>query len=261
MPIAHSADGVKLYYETHGTGPALLLLAGQCCDHREWARVVQDFATQFQVIVWDYRGTGQSDKPTAPAYSTRGFAADALAVLDDLDVAQAHVYGISMGGRVAQWLAIDHPHRLRALVLGATTPGNAHGVKRPTTVDKALRSTDVAALLETSFTPAWIAANRALADEIAALWAAPLPAHARRLHYQASEMHNAWDSLPGITNPTLVIHGTDDQVNLPSNAHLLAQRIAGAELHLLPGARHGYFEEMREASFAAVRDFLLRHSG
>jgi pimeloyl-ACP methyl ester carboxylesterase len=261
MPIAHSADGAQLYYESQGRGPALLLLAGQCCDHREWTRVAQDLATQFQVIVWDYRGTGQSDKPAAPAYSTRGFAADALAVLDDLEVAQAHVYGISMGGRVAQWLAIDHPHRLRSLVLGATTPGNAHGVQRPAAVDKALRSADVVALLETSFTPAWITANRALADEIAALWAAPLPAHARRLHYQASEDHNAWDNLPGITHPTLVIHGTDDQVNLPSNAHLLAQRIAGAELHLLLGARHGYFEEMREASFAAVRDFLLRHSG
>jgi pimeloyl-ACP methyl ester carboxylesterase len=80
MPIAHSADGAQLYYESHGRGPALLLLAGQCCDHREWTRVAQDFATQFQVIVWDYRGTGQSDKPPAPAYSTRGFAADASVV-------------------------------------------------------------------------------------------------------------------------------------------------------------------------------------
>lgn len=260
MPIAHSADGVQLYYESHGTGPALLLLAGQCCDHREWVRVVQDFAAQFQVIVWDYRGTGLSDKPAAPAYSTRGFAADAIAVLDDLAVARAHVYGISMGGRVAQWLAIDHAHRLIALVLGATTPGNVHGLPRSAAVDQALRSTDVMALLETSFTPDWIAANRSLANEIAALWVSPLPAHARRLHYQASEAHNAWDSLPRITTPTLVIHGSDDPVNLPGNAHLLAQRIAGAELHLLPSARHGYFEEMRSASFVAVRDFLLRHS-
>ena len=235
------------------------LPAGQCCDHREWERVAQDFARDFQVISWDYRGTGQSDKPAAPAYSTRGFAADAIAVLDDAAVGRAHVYGFSMGGRVAQWLAIDHPHRLGALVLGATTPGNAHGVPRSATADKALRTGNVAALLETSFTPAWIAANRALADEVAALWAIPLPAHARRLHYQASENHDAWDGLSRITSPTLVIHGAADAVNPSENAHLLAQRIAGAELHLLAGARHGYFEEMREVSFRTVCDFLLRH--
>jgi pimeloyl-ACP methyl ester carboxylesterase len=260
MPFARSADGTRLYYESQGAGPALLLLAGQCCDHREWERVAQDFASDFQVISWDYRGTGQSDKPAAPAYSTRGFAADAVAVLDAAAIERAHVYGVSMGGRVAQWFAIDHAHRLGALVLGATTPGNAHGLRRPASVDRALRSTDVAALLETSFSPAWIAANPALAQKIAALWSAPLPAHARRLHYQASEGHDAWDALPGITSPVLVIHGSDDEVNLPANAQLLAQRIPGAELCLLPGARHGYFEEMREASFSVVREFLLRHS-
>ena len=260
MSFARSADGARLYYESQGAGPALLLLAGQCCDHREWERVAQDFARDFQVITWDCRGTGQSDQPAAPAYSTRGFAADAIAVLDDLAVERAHVYGVSMGGRVAQWLAVDYAHRLGALVLGATTPGNAHGVRRSAAMDKALRSTDVAALLETSFTPAWIAANRPLAEEIAVMWAAPLPAHARRLHYQASEGHDAWDALPGISKPVLVIHGSDDEVNLPENARLLAQRIPGAELCILPGARHGYFEEMREASFAVVRDFLLRHS-
>lgn len=260
MPFARSADGTRLYYESQGAGPALLLLAGQCCDHREWERVAQDFTREFQVITWDYRGTGQSDKPAAPAYSTRGFAADAIAVLDDLAVERAHVYGVSMGGRVAQWLAIDHAHRLHALVLGATTPGNAHGVRRSATADKALRSTDIAALLETSFTPDWISANRELAKKIGAVWASPLAVHARRLHYEASEGHDAWDALPGISKPVLVIHGSDDDVNPAENARLLAQRIPGAELCLLPGARHGYFEEMREASFAVVRDFLLRNS-
>lgn len=259
MSFARSADGARLYYQTQGAGPALLLLAGQCCDHREWERVASDFARDFQVITWDYRGTGQSDKPAAPAYSTRGFAADAIAVLDDLAVERAHVYGVSMGGRVAQWLAVDHAQRLVALVLGATTPGNAYGVRRSAAADKALRSTDVVALLETSFTPTWIAANRELAENIAASWSAPLPAHARRLHYQASEGHDAWDALPGISKPVLVIHGSEDEINLPENARLLAQRIPGAELCILPGARHGYFEEMREASFAVVHDFLLRH--
>ena len=124
MPFTTSRDGTRLYYECQGQGPALLLLAGQSCDHREWERVAVDFSAHFQVIGWDYRGTGQSDKPEEPSYSTRGFAQDAVAVLDACGLARAHAYGISMGGRVAQWLAIDFPERLGALVLGATTPAN-----------------------------------------------------------------------------------------------------------------------------------------
>jgi pimeloyl-ACP methyl ester carboxylesterase len=104
-----------------------------------------------------------------------------------------------------------------------------------------------------------MAQNSALVEEIAALWNAPLPPDARRLHYQASQAHDAWDALNQIKAPTLVIHGGDDEVNPAANAHLLAQRIAGAQLHLIPGGRHGYFEEMRGSSFAAVRDFLLAH--
>jgi len=258
MPIATCQDGTRLCYQCQGQGPALLLLAGQSCDHREWDRVAADFAAHFQVIVWDYRGTGQSDKPEKPAYSTRGFAQDAVAVLDACGLTRAHAYGNSMGGRVAQWLAIDFPDRLGALVLGATTPGK-QGVVRPASVDQALRSNDRQALLETSFTPAWMARNSALVDQIAALWNTPLPAHARRLHYQASQAHDAWEALEQIKAPTLVIHGSEDEVNPAANAHLLVQRIAEAQLHLITGGLHGYFEEMREASFAAVRDFLLAH--
>ena len=179
-------------------------------------------------------------------------------MLDACGLARAHAYGISMGGRVAQWLAIDFAERVGALVLGATTPGK-QGVARPASVDKALRSNNRQALLETSFTPAWMAYNSALVEQIAALWNAPLPPHARRLHYQASQAHDAWDALEQIKAPTLVIHGSDDEVNPAANVHLLVQRIAGAQLHLIPGGRHGYFEEMRESSFATVSDFLLAH--
>ena len=98
MPLATTPDGTRLYFETLGSGATLLLLAGQSSDHR--------------VIVLDYRGTGQSDKPRAPAYSTRGFAQDAVTVMDQLGIERAHAYGVSMGGRVAQWLGIDHPQRL-----------------------------------------------------------------------------------------------------------------------------------------------------
>lgn len=260
MNFATSADGVRLYFERHGAGEPLLLLAGQACDHRDWDRAVLDLMPHFEVIAWDYRGTGQSDKPAEPPYSTRNFASDAVAVLDACGHDRAHVYGFSMGGRVAQWFAVDHGPRLASLILGATSPGNRHGVARKPAVDHALRSGDIDALLQTSFTPQWIAANRELADEIASLWNRPLPTHARQLHYQASQAHDAWDLLPSIAAPTLLIHGSDDAINPAANSELIARRIPGSRLCLLQGARHCYFEEFRAIASELVTSFCLEHS-
>ena len=260
MSYAISYDGVKLYYKSVGKGEPLLLLAGQACDHREWDRVAHDLGNHFEVIAWDYRGTGKSDKPISLPYSTRGFASDAAAILDTCGHPRAHVYGFSMGGRVAQWLAIDHGHRIGALVLGATSPGNMHGVARKPSVDKALSSGDMGALLLTSFTPSWIEANDALSKEISTLWNRPLRPDVRQLHYQASHQHDAWKFLPMISAPTLVLHGSEDELNPVANGVLLADNIPGARLTLLKGARHYYFEEFRAESAQLVADFCQTHA-
>jgi pimeloyl-ACP methyl ester carboxylesterase len=260
MPVATAADGSRLSYDVIGAGPPLLLVAGQASDRSVWAGVRDDFAARHRVVVFDHRGTGDSDKPAQPPYSTRGFAADAVAVLDAAGIARAHVYGISMGGRIGQWLAIDHPARLGALVLGCTTPGNAHGVRRPPEVDPELASGDPARLSPYLVSPEWAMAH----PQLLAVWAAaararPVPPHARRLHYQASEAHDAWDLLPTITAPTLIVHGSADQVNVAANAPLLAERIPGAVVHLIAGARHAYFWEYRPFASELVLDFLARH--
>lgn len=260
MPFARASDGTRLYYEVTGAGEPLLLVAGQAQDRAGWHRVQDDFAARHRVVVFDHRGTGDSDKPAEPPYSTRGFAGDAVAILDELGVARAHVYGISMGGRIAQCLATYHAGRVGALVLGCTTPGNAHGVRRPPEVDPVLASGDPIKLLPFLVTPAWAAANRAMLGELDAIARSrPVPPYARALHYQASEGHDVWDLLPQITAPTLIVHGSDDQVNVPANAAILADRIPGAELHLLAGGRHAYFWELRSAASALVLDFLARH--
>jgi pimeloyl-ACP methyl ester carboxylesterase len=260
MPFATAADGARLAYEVAGAGPPLLLVAGQAHDRGLWAGARDDFAARHRVIVFDHRGTGESDKPGQPAYSTRGFAGDAIAVLDAVGVARAHVYGVSMGGRIGQWMAIDHPARLGALVLGCTTPGNAHGVRRPPEVDPVLASGDPRQLLPYLVSPAWSAANRAFLVAVDAHTRShPVPAYARQLHYQASEAHDAWALLPTIAVATLVIHGSDDQVNVPANAALLAERISGAELQILAGARHAYHWECRPAASDLVLEFLARH--
>ncbi len=263
MSFVTVPDGTRLYYEEAGTGEPLLLVNGQGLDHTSWNGIRDDFMDRYWVIVYDPRGTGQSDKPSSPPYSTRGFAQDAVALLDHLDIARAHVFGFSMGGYVSQWLGIEHRNRLGALVLGATGPGRAHGVPRSTEINALWTNppADLQEALETFaplfFSPAWIAAHLDVVK--AMLQTSPLPAHARKLHFQASEEHDSWDLLPTMIAPTLVIHGSEDQLGPTANAYLLAERIPGAELSLVKGGRHGYLVEFREEISRSVNEFLARH--
>lgn len=256
MPFATTPDDVKLSYQVRGDGAPLVLLQGQANDHHWWDSVRADFAAAYRTITFDYRGTGDSDKPDEP-YTTRGFAADVLAVLDELGVRQAHVYGTSMGGRVAQWLAADHPERVGALVLGCSSPGGAHGLERSNEVRLSLAQPDRAAaeraLLELMYTPAWLSGHPGPYHTVGD---PRMPAYARRRHLKASAGHDSWDALPSITAPTLVVHGTDDVFNPAANAPLLAGRIPSAELRMIEGARHAYFEEFREVASPVVLDFL-----
>jgi len=263
MAFVTVPDGTHLYYEEVGAGEPLLLISGQGQDHTFWSGVRDDFADHYRVIVYDHRGTGQSDKPDAPPYSTRGFAQDAVALLDHLGVARVHTYGHSMGGRICQWLGIDHGPRLGTLVLGATTPGNAHGIPRSAEVD-ALWTNPPAdpqealkALGALFLSPAWIETHLEIVRGM--LQASPLPEYARLLHYQASEGHDSWDLLPTIRTPTLVIHGSEDQMNPTANAFLLAEQIPGAQLYIIKGGRHGYTLEFREEASRVVNEFLARH--
>jgi 3-oxoadipate enol-lactonase len=261
MPFATAADGTRLYFEAVGSGEPLLLISGQGHDHSGWKQVRHDFSDRYQVIVYDHRGTGQSDKPESPTYSTRGFAADVIAILDHLQIARAHAYGVSMGGRVCQWLAIDHPQRVGALIMGCSTPGNAHGVRRQPHVEALMKSGEPARLLDLLVSAQWVKANQEFLVELAAnATQRPVPAFARKLHYRASEAHDAWDLLPSIKAPTLVLHGSEDQVNLPVNSRLLAERIPGAQLQIIEGARHAYHWEFRGQANRAVLEFLLKHS-
>jgi 3-oxoadipate enol-lactonase len=259
MPFATAQDGINLYYETLGAGDPLLLVSGQGGDHHGWDEVRGDFAERYQVIVYDHRGTGQSDKPEQPPYSTRGFAQDAIAILDHLSIQRAHTYGISMGGRICQWLAIDHPKRMGAVVLGCTTPGNAHGVRRPSEVDTIMRSDDRDALLSTLVSPEWMASHPEFLEKWDERGKHPIPAYAQKLHYLASENHDTWEVLTAIDAPTLVIHGSEDQVNMTANASLLAERIPNAELHIVTGGRHLFFLEFQDEASQVVLDFLARH--
>jgi pimeloyl-ACP methyl ester carboxylesterase len=248
-------DGFPLAVQVSGTGPAVLLLAGQANAHTWWDGVRPAVETRHTVVTFDYRGTGASRGPV-DAWSTPSFADDAALVVTSLGRGPLAVYGTSMGGRVAQWLAIAHPHLVTRLVLACTSPGGPHAVERGRDVRRALADPDAARRLEAMrrlfYTDAWpgVPAESHLFGD------PTMTGEERQAHLRASARHDAWARLPEITAPTLVIHGTDDVMVPTANAAEIADRVPGAQLRLFPGGRHGFFEELADDVDPVVEDFL-----
>ncbi|MEU3139776.1 alpha/beta hydrolase [Nocardiopsis alba] len=259
MNHAIAADGTRLWYDVHGAGEPLLLIHGQSLDHEMWEGVYTDLAEHHRVVRMDLRGTGGSDAPVDGPYSMELLAGDALAVLDDLGIDRAHVYGFSMGGKVAQTLAASAPERVGALVLGSTAPGGDNEVERPHHASVALRKANTEEgrdlIAHLFYTPEWADSH----PETVARILPRNPLRAQRRHYEASLKHDGWDRLPLIQAPTLVVHGEDDELTPVANAELLAERIPDARTLILPGARHGYPHEAAPKATEAVVDFLADH--
>ncbi|MEC3893673.1 alpha/beta fold hydrolase [Nocardiopsis sp. LDBS1602] len=259
MNHAIAADGTRLWYDVHGAGEPLLLIHGQSLDHEMWEGVYTDLAEHHRVVRMDLRGTGGSDAPVDGPYSMELLAGDALAVLDDLGIDRAHVYGFSMGGKVAQTLAASAPERVGALVLGSTAPGGDNEVERPHHASVALRKANTeegrVLIAHLFYMPEWADSH----PETVARILPRNPLRAQRRHYEASLKHDGWDRLPLIQAPTLVVHGEDDELTPVANAELLAERIPDARTLILPGARHGYPHEAAPKATEAVVDFLADH--
>ncbi|MDT0327070.1 alpha/beta fold hydrolase [Nocardiopsis lambiniae] len=254
-----ASDGTRIWYDVLGEGDPLLLFNGQSLDHEMWDGPHAALAGRHRVVRMDFRGTGGSGAPLDQPYTLDLFVDDALAVLDALGIDRAHVYGFSMGGKVAQRFAVRAPERLGALVLGATAPGGPHEVERPRESTLALRRAGTAAGREMIgplfYSPGWADAHP---DTVARVLPRG-PLRAQRLHFGASGGHDGWDALPSIQAPTLVVHGEDDELTPVGNAALLAERIPNARLLVLPGLRHGYLHEDEAKATREVLDFLAGH--
>jgi 3-oxoadipate enol-lactonase len=249
MPDA-MIDGVKIHYDEAGEGAPLLLIMGYGMPGDAWLGSVP-FLGGFRCIYYDNRGTGRSDRPDGP-YTIVQMADDAAGLLDHLGIERAHVYGVSMGGMIAQELALRHPARVRSIVLGCTLCGGEHSrMAEPPIIEELIdvvgtMSNDTAAWVDRQlpllFTPEWIDANPGIRD--AFLMMAPmLPPTPPETAHRAMAGLLGWtshDRLPQITAPTLIVHGDRDVLIPVENAYVLAERIPGARLHIVPGAGHGY---------------------
>lgn len=247
--FAIAPDGARVAYEHRGRGEPLLLHSGGNYDRRTWSGIGDDFAAEYRVIVFDQRGTGASDKTLDLAYDPSTTAGDVIAILDHCGIDRAHIGGLSRGGRVAMQVAVEHPSRVASLILVSTSPGGPRDVRPDPSASE--RS-----LLSKMYSQEWIDAHPGQLEEQREVYAASSPeVRAKR----ADQGHDLWDTLSTIAAPTLVLHGTEDEVCAPKNARLIAESIPDARLVMIPGGRHGMHREFRDEVVAAILAFLSAH--
>jgi len=263
VSVARSGD-VELYYESTGEGPPVLLVMGLGMNATGWWRTVPVLAERFRVLAFDNRGMGRSGGGSGGSpYGMDDLADDAVAVLDAAGEEAAHVYGISLGGMIAQHVALRHPARVRALVLAATTAGGARATPAdPETLAFFARRGSmppeeaVWASVPYNYGPRTRAEHaERIGEDIVQRLRFPFAAAPYRAQLEAALGHDAHGRLAGVAAPTLVLHGERDRMVPVANAHLLAEAIPGAKLRLYPEAGHLLFTDAREAD-GEVRDWL-----
>jgi 3-oxoadipate enol-lactonase len=272
VPYARSG-ALRVHYESAGRGPAVLLILGQGMSLESGWRTVERLSHSFRVLTFDNRDMGRSDRSPWP-YVVPQLARDAVAVLDAANEERAHVYGISLGGMIAQEIALGYRDRVGALVLGATTPGGPLAIPQDPQVLTFFARAGAMAREEAE----WAAVpysygertRREHGDRIAEDIARRL-SHARSVFAYVSDTfaylhqvtaaaaHITFNRLAHITAPTLVVHGAQDRIQSPENARILANSIRGAELTLWPEAGHVYVTDEPDADRDIAR-FLGRHA-
>jgi pimeloyl-ACP methyl ester carboxylesterase len=268
-------EPVALEYTSEGSGPPVVLLPGTGYAGSTWPRtLIETLSAEFRVISPDYRGTGRTPG-TDGDYSTRLFAADVIALLRSLGLERVHVLGHSMGGRVAQWVALDGGPLVRSLVLASSGAGagakdhvQVAGVPVDTCVSLVERGYEghMRALIgRTFFTPEFVAREPATVEWLVqAFWSARPQLRDYVKHVVARQAHRTADRLREIAQPTLVLIGDRDTHVGGTGSHLdqsrfLAERLPDARLELIEETAHGYFWQVPERSAEAVARFLRGH--
>ncbi|MDB9232947.1 alpha/beta fold hydrolase [Halorubrum ezzemoulense] len=264
MPTV-TRDGVTIDYAVDGDPgePTVLLLEGLGYGRWMWRWLAEALADDYEVLRPDNRGTGDSDVPDGP-YTVAEMAADAAAVLDDRGVEAAHVCGASMGGMIAQELALSDD-RVASLTLLCTSPGGDDAAPTPPEVQEHIFSAPEDAdareriryLMEPAVSDGFYDREPELVDRIVD-WRLTGDATPTGREAQAAAVaaFDASDRIGDLSVPALVLHGTADRVLPVENAELLAERLPHAEVDLFDGRPHLFFVEERERVNDRIRAFL-----
>ena len=266
MPQAN-VNGIRLYYKTFGQGEPLVLISGLGAGHTAWFRQLPAFKKHYKVITFDPRSIGNSDRPKEP-YSLKAMADDVVGLMDHLGVGRAHILGQSLGGLVAQQVAIDYPDRVLKLVLvsstlagGDTNPTNPAlmevlGYAEGTTeIDFSRVNTR-----KTMHVVIGMSFNKMLYRKamqfLSRFFVKPEMFDGLSDQLRAISGHNTVDRLHLIKAQTLVITGAEDRIVSPHSSEVLAANIPNAKLVMVKGGSHGFNVEMTSRFNREVLDFL-----
>jgi 3-oxoadipate enol-lactonase len=264
MPFVEN-QGARIYWDEQGQGEPVLLIMGLAYPSQMWHRTRPLLASRYRTLAFDNRGIGRSDVPQGP-YPIALMASDAAAVLDAAGVESAHVFGVSMGGMIAQEFALQYPARVRSLVLGCTAAGGPTAVRaEPEAIQMLMRREKMRPEQAAEAAVPFIydpATPRERIDEDLAIrrpWFPSPEGYAAQL--QGILGWEAYRRLNQIVAPTLVIHGESDRLIPPGNANLIAERIPGAKLVMIPHASHLFLTDQTEVSHHAILQFLNEQAG
>ena len=253
-----------IYYEIAGSGFPLVLIRGLGSSAAHWYDQLPVFAGHFSVVAFDHRGIGRSPQTTGCHCSIGSMAADTIGLMDVLGICRAHVLGVSMGGMIAQELAINYPERISGLVLVSTHCGGRLSVRPDLWVLDRMQqwiATGKAQDFEMALTCLFTSETQQDHPDIIARFRKtthqfePI-GNTLKLQWQAVSNHNVGERLAQIKAPTLVITGSKDILIPPGNADILKEYIPNARKMIIEGGGHVVHMEQPETFNAEVLDFL-----
>ena len=266
MPLAKAGE-IELSYDRAGEGPPLLLIMGMSGTKHHWGeQLLEQLGRDFDTIVYDHRDAGDSTRTGQP-FTIADLAEDAAGLLSALDIDSAHVMGISMGGMIAQELVLAKPDRVRSLTLGCTYCGGSGSALTSESVMKKLaeamtsgdRERAIRAAWEVNVSPSFAAEEDAWARFRATGMRYGLPVEVIMRQMQAIAGHDTSARLPEVRTPTLVVHGTLDELLPVQNGHMVAGLIPDARLEILDGIAHMFFLEQPDHTAQLLREHAALH--
>ena len=270
MPYVN-VDDIKIYYELYGSksGQPLLLLEGLGFDSWMWFRQIPDFSKNYKCIVVDNRGVGKSSKPDYP-YEISMFAKDAVAVLDFLNIKKAHILGVSMGGYIAQEIAISYPDKVLSLIIASSTFGGPNAIEASNEILAKIYAIPTESIskeqaynmkMSVVASKEWLIENKKFTDQLT-IWMGkyPQPIKAWLNQAHARSTFIVEDKLNSINVQTLIIQGDSDLVVPPKNGSLLHQKIRNSKLVMIEQGHHWSFIQHYEKFNHAVLEFLEQFS-
>jgi pimeloyl-ACP methyl ester carboxylesterase len=258
-------NGCKYYYEMVGQGEPLVMIRGLGSNADHWYPQLPVLSKHYQVLVFDNRGIARTSDVEGP-YSIRGMAEDTIGLMDAAGFEKAHILSLSMGGMIAQEIALTYPQRVKGLILCVTHCGGGKQVPPTEEISNIFNAmiqegTDEAKMAASAvlFAPETLEKRPELAAQYAEVsLRQPVPAEILTKQLNAAQDFDTWDRLPQITAPTLLL-GADQDVLIPlENSEILAGRIPNAELVIVKGGGHQVLIEQADACNQAILNFLKK---